>query len=433
MPTWLKEPKSAPGVVSEQVKETVSRILREVEAEGEGAIRRYSREFDGWDPRQFRVADEEIARAYESFDSEVRAHAEFTLEQVRAFARRQRETLVDFEVETMPGVVLGQRHIPVATVGCYSPGGIYPLIASAIMTVATAKAAGVDRVVGVAPPRDQRGMHPPQLWALAASGADEIFCLGGVQALAALAFGLEGTAPVDMIVGPGNAYVAEAKRQLFGRVGIDLLAGPTEIMIVADDNADPALVAADLLGQAEHGPTSPAILATTSERVGRESIQEVGKWLERWPTAEVAGVSWRDFGTVILCADDEEMAAVADQIAPEHLEVHTANPDWFVARLRNYGSLFIGTHATVTYSDKAIGTNHVLPTGRAARYTGGLWVGKFLKTVTTQRCTAEGSRLVAEHAAAVADAELMRGHAISARLRLNPEFFPEQHPGLIDE
>jgi len=430
MPVFLKSPVSPPGGVSDEVVATVSRILKEVEVEGEGAIRRYSFRFDGWNPPRFRVDQREIDRAYEVFEPSVRAHAEFTLDQVAGFALRQRQTLMDFEVETMPGVVLGQRHIPVDSVGAYSPGGLYPLIASAIMTVATARAAGVRRIIGMAPPREGQGIHPPQLWALHASGADEIFCLGGVQGLAAMAFGLEGSEPVDMIVGPGNAYVAEAKRQLFGRVGIDLLAGPTEIMVITDDTADPALVAADLLGQAEHGPTSPAILATTSERVGQETIKEVAKWLESWPTADVAAVSWRDFGTVIVCADDEELAKVADDIAPEHLEVQTAHPEWFANRLQNYGSLFLGTHATVTYSDKAIGTNHVLPTGRAARYTGGLWVGKFLKTVTTQRCTAEGSRLVAEHAAAVADAELMRGHAISARLRLNPEFFPEQHPGL---
>lgn len=406
----------------------MARILRDVEREGESAVRRYSRELDGWDPPEFRVPEETIARAYDTVDPAVRAHAEFTIAQVKGFARLQRETLVDFEVETMPGVRLGQRHIPVAAVGAYSPGGLYPLIASAIMTVGTAQAAGVGRILGAAPPRDSGGMHPPQLWAMHAAGATEILCLGGVQALAAMAFGIEGAPPVDMIVGPGNAYVAEAKRQLFGRVGIDLLAGPTEIMIIADDTADPSVVAADLLGQAEHGPTSPAILATTSERVGKETIVEVGRWLEIWPTADVAGVAWRDHGTVIVCDSDEELARVADEIAPEHLQIHTSDPDWFVARLRNYGSLFIGTHATVTYSDKAIGTNHVLPTGRASRYTGGLWVGKFLKTVTTQRCTAEGSRHVAEHAAAVADAELMRGHAISARLRLNPEFFPDQHP-----
>jgi sulfopropanediol 3-dehydrogenase len=257
------------------------------------------------------------------------------------------------------------------------------------------------------------------------SGADEIFCLGGVQALAGMAFGLEGSEPVDMIVGPGNAYVAEAKRQLFGKVGIDLLAGPTEIMVIADDTADPAIVACDLLGQAEHGPTSPAILVTTSEALGQATMQEVSWWLERWPTADIAGPAWRDFGTVIVCEDDEEMVRVADEIAPEHLEVQTQDPEWFVDRLHNYGSLFIGTHATVAYSDKAIGTNHTLPTRGAARYTGGLWVGKFLKTVTTQRCDALGSRSVAEPAAIVADAELMAGHAISARLRLNPEFFPD--------
>lgn len=248
-----------------------------------------------------------------------------------------------------------------------------------------------------------------------------------------MAFGLEDAEPVDMIVGPGNAYVAEAKRQLFGQVGIDLLAGPTEIMIIADDTADPAVLACDLLGQAEHGPSSPAILATTSEEVGLATIREVDRWLESWPTAQIAGASWRVYGTVILCQDDQEMARVADDLAPEHLEVQTRDPEWFVERLTNYGSLFIGTHATVAYSDKAIGTNHTLPTKRAARYTGGLWVGKFLKTVTTQRCTPEGSRQVAEHAAVVADAELMAGHAISARLRLNSEFFPDQHPGQIIE
>ncbi|GIU93103.1 MAG: histidinol dehydrogenase [Acidimicrobiia bacterium] len=343
------------------------------------------------------------------------------------FARLQRRTLVDFEEETLPGVVLGQRHIPVGSAGCYSPGGRYPLIASAVMTVATAKVAGVPRVVAAAPPRDRRGIHPPQLWAMHRSGADEIFCVGGVQALAGMAFGLEDSEGVDMIVGPGNAYVAEAKRQLFGRVGIDLLAGPTEIMVIADDSADPAVIACDLLGQAEHGPTSPAILATTSERIGRETLVEVERWLERWPTADVAGVAWRDHGTVILCDDPDEMCRVTDEIAPEHLEIQTSDPDWYLDRIRNYGSAFLGTHATVAYSDKAIGTNHTLPTRGAARYTGGLWVGKFLKTVTFQRCTAQGSLKVAEPAAVVADAELMFGHAISARLRLNPEYFPDVH------
>jgi sulfopropanediol 3-dehydrogenase len=421
----LKQPIETPEEVTREVRETVSEIISDVERHGTDAVRRHSRRLDGWDPPTFRVTDEEIERAYESMEPEVEASARFLIDQVTNFATLQRHTLIDFETETLPGVFLGQRHIPVGSVGAYSPGGRYPLIASAVMTVATAKVAGVPRVMAAAPPRDESGMHRPQLWAMAESGADEIFCVGGVQALAGMAFGLEGSDPVDMVVGPGNAYVAEAKRQLFGRVGIDLLAGPTEIMIIADDTADPGVLACDLLGQAEHGPTSPAILATTSETVGLRTIEEVDWWLERWPTAEVAGPAWRDFGTVILCDDDEELASVANDIAPEHLEVQTADPDWFLPRLTNYGSLFIGTHATVAYSDKAIGTNHTLPTKRAARYTGGLWVGKFLKTVTTQRCDAQGSMAIAEHAAVVADAEMMHGHAISARLRLDGEYFPD--------
>lgn len=422
---YVKQPTSPPDEVTREIRETVSEIITAVEGEGTIAVRRYSEQFDAWAPDSFRVSPEEVERAYEEMDEAVEGSARFLIDQVVNFARLQRQTLTDFEVETLPGVILGQRWIPVASVGAYSPGGYYPLIASAVMTVATAKVAEVPRVVSAAPPRDPRGIHRPQLWAMAESGADEIFCVGGVQALAGMAFGLEDSEPVDMIVGPGNAYVAEAKRQLFGRVGIDLLAGPTEIMIIADESADPSVVACDLLGQAEHGPTSPAILATTDEQLARRTIEEVGRWLERWPTADIAGVAWRDHGTVILCDDDQEMLKVSDELAPEHLEVQTRDPDWFVDRLSNYGSLFIGTHATVAYSDKAIGTNHTLPTKRAARYTGGLWVGKFLKTVTTQRCTAAGSLATAEHAAVVADAELMKGHAISARLRLNPEYFPD--------
>jgi sulfopropanediol 3-dehydrogenase len=421
--SYFKEPQGASQAATAEIRETVSAIIADVERRGTDAVRAYSERFDDWSPPSFRVSDEEIDSVAERVDPEVQAHARFTLDQVRNFALLQRQSMQEFEVETLPGVVLGQRHIPVGSVGAYSPGGLYPLIASAIMTVGTAKAADVPRVVAAAPPRDASGMHPPQLWAMVESGADEIFCVGGVQALAGLVFGIEDSEPVDMVVGAGNAYVAEAKRQLFGRVGIDLLAGPTEIMTIADDTADPAVVAADLLGQAEHGPTSPAILVTISEELARETVREVERWLETWPTADVAGVAWRDFGAIIVCSDDEEMVAVSDDIAPEHLQVQTAEPEWFAERLRNYGTLFVGSHATVTYSDKAIGTNHVLPTERAARYTGGLWVGKFLKTVTTQRVTAEGSRLVAEHAAAVADAELMFGHAISARLRTNPEYF----------
>ena len=422
---YLKEPKPTTEDATREVRETVSQIISDVEKEGTEAVRRHSVRLDGWDPPSFRVSQAEIDRAYQEMEPEVEESTRFLIDQVTNFAGLQRETLVDFEKETLPGVFLGQRHIPVASVGAYSPGGLYPLIASAVMTVATAKVAGVPRVVAAAPPRDELGMHRPQLWAMVESGAEEIFCVGGVQALAGMAFGLEDSEAVDMIVGPGNVYVAEAKRQLFGKVGIDLLAGPTEIMIVADDTADPSVVACDLLGQAEHGPTSPAILATTDEDLARATMREVEWWLERFPTADVAGAAWRDYGTIILCADDDEMVEVANDIAPEHLEVQTGDPDWFAQRLTNYGSLFLGTHATVAYSDKSIGTNHTLPTRGAARYTGGLWVGKFLKTVTTQRCDPVGSLSVAEPAAVVADAELMSGHAISARLRLNPEFFPE--------
>lgn len=429
---YLKEPKATPEEVTREVSETVSEIIGDIEREGTDAVRRHSQRLDNWSPPSFRVSPAEVERAYDEIEELVEESSRFLIDQVTNFAKLQRDTLVDFEVETLPGVFLGQKQIPVASVGAYSPGGLYPLIASAVMTVATAKVAGVPRVASAAPPRDELGMHRPQLWAMVESGAEEIFCVGGVQALAGLAFGLEDSEPVDMIVGPGNAYVAEAKRQLFGKVGIDLLAGPTEIMIIADETADPSVVACDLLGQAEHGPTSPAILATTSEDVGQETIKEVDWWLERWPTADIAGKAWQDFGTVILVENDNQLVDVSNDLAPEHLEVQTRDPDWFVERLSNYGSLFIGSHATVAYSDKAIGTNHTLPTRRAARYTGGLWVGKFLKTVTTQRCEPAGSLAVAEAAAVVADAELMKGHAVSARLRLNPEFFPDILDALND-
>jgi len=423
--TYLKQGSPPGSQITDEVRQTVSRIIADVASEGLAAVRRYSEMFDKWSPPSFRVDDATIARARDEMQDDVAHSARFLIDQVTNFARLQRETLVDFETETLPGVFLGQKWIPVSRVGAYSPGGGYPLIASAVMTVATAKVAGVREVLAAAPPKDEGGMHGPQLWAMVESGADEIFCVGGVQALAGLAFGLEGSDPVDMLVGPGNAYVAEAKRQLFGSVGIDLLAGPTEIMIIADDTADPGVLACDLLGQAEHGPTSPAILACTSDEVAKATIREVDRWLETWPTADVAGQAWRDYGTVIVCEDESELVRVANEIAPEHLEVQTARPEEIARLLHNYGSLFVGTEATVAYSDKAIGTNHTLPTVGAARYTGGLWVGKFLKTVTTQRCTPEGSFHVAEHAAVVADAELMYGHAISARLRRNPEYFAD--------
>lgn len=418
MPEFLKQPPHRPGEDASQVSATVSEILSAVRTEGEAAVRRYSARFDKWDPPTFRVGRDEIDRATEQLDPELKRHIDFASAQIGNFARLERETMHDLEVETMPGVVLGHHHVPVDSVGSYSPGGLYPLIASSLMTIVVPKAAGVRRVVAIAPPRNGVGIHPPQLYAMDASGADEIFCVGGVQGLAAMAFGIEGSEPVDMIVGAGNAYVAEAKRQLFGTVGIDLLAGPTEVAVIADGTADPRIVAADLLGQAEHGPTSPAILMTTDRAFGEAVIVEVQRWLDGdWPTTPIAGVAWRDFGTVVLCESDDEVVKVSDGYAPEHLEVQTRDPEWFFARLRNYGSLFLGPHSTVAFSDKSIGTNHVLPTKGAARYTGGLWVGKFLKTLTFQRLTAEGSETIAPSTAAIADAELMYGHALTARLR----------------
>jgi sulfopropanediol 3-dehydrogenase len=418
MPSYLKRAEPQPPSTSVEVRATVSEILLDVERNGVDAVRRWSQRLDRWDPADFRVSDAEIARAEETTGEVLRGHLGFALEQVRGFARQQRATMGELEIETLPGVTLGHRHIPIDAVGSYSPGGRYPLIASSIMTVAVPKVAGVSRVVACAPPRDANGIHPPQLYAMHAAGADEIYCFGGVQALAAMAFGIAGLEPVDMIVGAGNAYVAEAKRQLFGIVGIDLLAGPTEVLILADGDADPALVALDLLGQAEHGPTSPAVLVTDSHELGVAVLAAVERLLETFPTAEVAGAAWRGVGEIVVCDDADEMARVADAYASEHVEVQTRDPDWFLARLRNYGSLFLGTHAPVAYGDKAIGVNHVLPTGRAARYTGGLWVGKFLKTATYQRVTAEGTRQVAPATVAICEAELMLGHALTASERL---------------
>jgi len=415
---YLKQASPPAPAATEQVRRTVSEILLDVERDGLAAVRRWSQQLDGWAPENFRVSAGEIAAAEAATPAALREQLQFALDQVRGFAERQRATLLDLEAETLPGVVLGHRHIPVGAVGSYSPGGRYPLIASSLMTVAVPKVAGVPRVVACAPPREARGIHPPQLYAMAISGADEIFCFGGVQALAALAFGVDGLEPVDMIVGAGNAYVAEAKRQLFGTVGIDLLAGPTEVLVIADETADPELVATDLLGQAEHGPNSPAILVTDSEAFGAAAIAAVERQLVDWPTADVAGVAWREVGEVVVCEDREQMASVSDRYAPEHLELQTRDDAWFEQRLRNYGSLFVGEQATVAYGDKAIGVNHVLPTSGAARYTGGLWVGKFLKTCTYQRLTDEGTRRVAPATAAICEAELMLGHALTATRRL---------------
>jgi sulfopropanediol 3-dehydrogenase len=417
---FLKAPR-APGSRQDarELRATVSEMLLRIERDGEAAVRDYSRRLDGWDPPTFEVGAAEVERATAGIDQVLAGHIDFAREQIERFATVQRRSLLDVEVETLPGVQLGHRHVPVGCVGSYTPGGLYPMIASALMTTVVPRVAGVETVVACAPPRERRGMHPPQLYAMSSAGADVIVCLGGVQALASLAFGLCGLPAVDMIVGAGNAYVAEAKRQLFGLVGIDLLAGPTEILIVADDTADPNRVAADLLGQAEHGPTSQAILVTSSAELGQRTMHAVERWLERWPTAEVAGTAWRDCGAVILCDDDEQAVGIVDTLAPEHLELQTADDEWWFARLRNYGSVFIGAEATVAYGDKAIGVNHVLPTSRAARYTGGLWVGKFLKTLTYQRVTRQGSELVAPAVVAISQAEHFGGHALTAELRID--------------
>jgi sulfopropanediol 3-dehydrogenase len=431
--TYLKSPVATSGVEQEAIRTKVSAIVKDIQEEGIAAVRRYSEQFDRWGPTAFRVSDEEIAAAERAVDDSLRSAIDHALAQVRRFAELQLATLTEFEVETLPGVRLGQKHIPIAAVGSYSPGGRYPLIASSIMTVAVPKVAGVPRVVACAPPSRGLGIDPAQLYAMVRSGADEVFCLGGVQALAAMALGVEGVAPVDMLVGAGNAYVAEAKRQLFGTVGIDLLAGPTEILIIADATADPELIAVDLLGQAEHGPTSPAIFLTTSPELAAEVGRAVERWLVTWPTRAVAEAAWRDCGQILLCESDHEMIEISDRMAPEHLEVQTADPRWFLDRLSAYGSLFLGDQTTVAYGDKGIGTNHVLPTGRAARYSGGLWVGKFLRTVTYQHATEQGTRQIAPTIAAICDAEGMAGHAISARVRLDPSTLRSPSPGITSD
>ncbi len=416
-----KAPPQAPSV-SREIRDTVSQIISDVEREGIAAVRRYSERFDGWNPPSFRLSAREIEESLSAVDAATTRPIDFAVEQVKKFASLQRATLTDFETETLPGVTLGQKQIPVSAVGSYIPGGRYPIMASAAMTVAVPKVAGVKRVVAAAPvQRGTRGVNPAQLYGIVKSGADEIFSIGGAQAMAAMAFGLEDSPPlepVDMIVGAGNAYVAEAKRQLFGVVGIDLLAGPTEICVLADDSADPEVVAADLLAQAEHGTNSQSVLVTTSRSLAEAAAKEIDRQLGVLPTADAAGQSWRDLGEIILVESDEEMLRVSDRIASEHLEVQTRNPEWYLARLTNYGSLFLGHNATVVYGDKGIGTNHVLPTSRAARYTGGLWVGKFIKTVTWQTATAAGNLQVAPYAVAMAEREGMVGHAASARLRL---------------
>ena len=421
MARQLKRAAAGAAAANEDVRRTVDSMLADIERRGEEAVRDWSRRLDGWDPPSLLVGPADTEAAAAELPDELKRHIAFAQARVRDFAERQLATLSDLQVETLRGVRLGHRHVPVGAVGSYVPGGRYPMLASAFMTVVVPKVAGVERVVAVAPPRERRGIHPAMLHAMASSGADQILCLGGVQALGALAFGIGELERVDMIVGAGNAYVAEAKRQLFGRVGIDLLAGPTEVLVIADSTADPALVAADLLGQAEHGPTSAAVLVTTSAELGTAVLAEVDELLGRLPSAGIAGPAWRDHGEVVLADDRSEAIEIANRYAHEHVEVHAAEDelDAYLDGLRNYGSLFLGEHATVAFGDKAVGTNHVLPTAGAARYTGGLWVGKFLKTLTYQWLTEEGMRQIAPAAEAISEAELFPGHALTARMRLD--------------
>jgi sulfopropanediol 3-dehydrogenase len=415
--TYLKKAPPKAPVDRAKLEETVRNMLDDIAENGDAAVKGYAAKLDRWTSEEFRVSDDKIRRVVRDMPETFKEDFEYARRKVTDFARRQLDSMHEFETEIEPGITLGQKHLPVARVGCYIPGGKYPLVSAAIMSVGTARVAGVEHVIGCAPPRNADGIFPPTLYALHASGAHEIFVLGGVQALASMAYGRVGMRAVDMIIGPGNAFVAEAKRQLFGVVGIDLLAGPTEICVIADETADPALVATDLLGQAEHGPDSPAWFITTSRQMGEMVAKEIELQLRTLPTAEVAGVAWRDHGEIVVVDTHEEAIAASDEYAPEHLEVMTACDDHYLARLRNYGSLFVGEQSTVAYGDKGVGTNHTLPTNKAARYTGGLWAGKFIKTVTYQRLTNEASRRIAPIMGRLCHVEGMLAHEKTADVR----------------
>jgi len=417
---YLKRGKDTAAIsaADAKVRQTVEAILADITARGDDAVKEYSKKFDNWEPKEFTLSNDEINKAIKKLSARELEDIKFAQTQVRNFAQIQRDSMLDVEVETLPGVVLGHKHIPVNAVGCYIPGGKYPLIASAHMSVLTAKVAGVPRVISTAPPY-QGEPHPAIVAAMHLAGADQILVLGGVQAVAAMAIGTNSISPVDMIVGPGNMYVAEAKRQLYGKVGIDLFAGPTETLIIADETVDGEMCAVDLLGQAEHGPTSPAILLTNSERLARDTMAEVEKQLTKLPTANIAKQSWAEFGEVIVCDSIDEMIQVADEIASEHVQVMTSDPDVFLSRMTNYGALFLGPRTNVSFGDKVIGTNHTLPTNKNARYTGGLWVGKFLKTCTYQRVlTDEASAMIGAYCSRLCHMENFAGHGEQANLRV---------------
>ena len=400
-----------------KVRQTVESILTDVKKRGDAAVRELSEQFDKWSPRNFRLSQAELEAIMATVPQSTIDDIKFAQAQIRNFAEHQRAALQDIEVETLPGVKLGHKNIAVDSVGCYVPGGRYPMVASAHMSIVTARTAGVRRVIACTPPN--QGMpHAETIAAMVLAGADDIYVLGGVQAIAAMGLGTQSIAPVDMLVGPGNAYVAEAKRQLFGRVGIDLLAGPTEILVIADESSDVEMIATDLLGQAEHGPTSPAILITTSRKLADALPAEIERQLKVLPTADVAGVAWRDYGEIILVDSIDEAVTEADRMAAEHVEVLTREPRYFLQHMKNYGALFLGPQTNVSYGDKVIGTNHTLPTMGAARYTGGLWVGKFLKTCTYQEVSDAASVVVGDYCSRLCAIERFWGHKEQADLRL---------------
>jgi sulfopropanediol 3-dehydrogenase len=401
-----------------KVRDTVTGILADIEARGDAALRELSAKFDKWEPESFRLSAAEIDSCVNALSEGQLSDIRFAQKQIRNFAQAQKDALRDIEVETMPGVVLGHKNMPVDSVACYVPGGKFPLVASAHMGVCTASVAGVPRILASSPAVNGKPI-PAVVAAMHLGGAHEIYTLGGVQAIGAFAIGTPAIKPVTMVVGPGNAYVAEAKRQLFGRIGIDLIAGPSETLIIADESVDAEFCATDLLGQAEHGYNTPAVLLTNSEKLARETMAEVERLLTVLPTAATAGVSWRDYGEVIVCDTYEEMVAEADRIASEHVQVMTKDPDFFLQRMRNYGALFLGPRTNVAYGDKVIGTNHTLPTGKAARYTGGLWVGKFIKTCTYQKVlTDEASALIGRYCSRLCAIEGMVAHGEQANVRV---------------
>lgn len=418
MPDYVKQAPPKLPEDSAKVEATVQDMLARIRDDGDSAVKAYAEKLDKWADKPFRISRDEINETASRLPETFKEDFALCLSNVREFAKRQKDSIGEFETEISPGVLLGQKLIPISRAGCYIPGGKYPLISAAAMSVATAKVAGVSHVIGCAPPRPgEDGMFAHTLYALHASGADEIYCIGGVQAMGAMAYGRVGMKPVDIITGPGNAFVAEAKRQLFGIVGIDLPAGPTEICVLCDETADAALVATDLLGQAEHGPDSPAWLVTTSKAMGRAVLAEVDRQLKTLPTREMAGRSWRDHGEIVIASSREEACELVDAYAPEHLEIQTGDDSWYLENLKNYGSAFVGPEATVAYGDKGVGTNHTLPTSGAARYTGGLWVGKFIKTVTWQRLTRAASLELAAPLGRMCEAEGMLAHAITCDVR----------------